>query len=263
MRKQGIATDISDRADYTAERPLPESVQLEREASGPASGKVQANNSSYQPQASTPLSLGKSKTDEVKVQADGLSILFRLLLDGRRTQLASVVVDGPTDIRSGLSIAFGNIVEELRGAAQPGSGSSSEPALIIVGMCFNEEPVVEPCVPQTMLRVGPLYLDLLDRTAMRGGRKIDLRPREFQLLRYMMERRGKVLTRADLLRDVWHCKFFRQTNLVDVHMGRLRRKVDGSNEHPTIRSVYRAGFVIDTPIAGLASEVGPMHHSTR
>jgi DNA-binding response OmpR family regulator len=105
--------------------------------------------------------------------------------------------------------------------------------------------VTEPAVAQTALRVGPLNLDLLDRTAKRGDRRIDLRPREFQLLRYMMERSGKLLTRAELFRDVWHYKFVPQTNLVDVQLGRLRHKVDGPNEPAMIRNVRGAGFVID------------------
>ena len=97
---------------------------------------------------------------------------------------------------------------------------------------------------ETALRVGPLQLDLLDRSAKRGDRKIDLRPREFQLLKYMMQRSGKLLTRATLLQEVWHYRFVPETNLVDVHMGRLRRKVDGANEAPMIRNVRGAGFVL-------------------
>jgi DNA-binding response OmpR family regulator len=144
-----------------------------------------------------------------------------------------------------LSIALGKIVDQLRGSAKRGAGTPSEPALIIVEMGSNGEPVIGPPVAQTVLRVGPLNLNLLDRTAKRGDRQIDLRPREFQLLRYMMERSGKLLTRAELLRNVWHYKLVRQTNLVDVHMGLLRRKVDGPDEPPMIRSVRGAGFVMD------------------
>lgn len=99
-----------------------------------------------------------------------------------------------------------------------------------------------------MLRVGPLELDLLDRTAKRGDRQIDLRPREFQLLKYMMQRNDKMLTREALFREVWHYKFVPETNLVDVYMGRLRRKVNGSNEVPMIRNVRGVGFVLsETP----------------
>jgi DNA-binding winged helix-turn-helix (wHTH) protein len=100
-------------------------------------------------------------------------------------------------------------------------------------------------LPQTMLRVGPLELNLLDRTAKRGERQIDLRPREFRLLRYMMDRSDELLTRARLLQEVWNYKFVPQTNLVDVHMGRLRRKIDGPNEPAMIRSVRGSGFVLN------------------
>ena len=97
---------------------------------------------------------------------------------------------------------------------------------------------------ETVLRVGPLELDLIDRTAKRGDRPIDLRPREFHLLKYMMQRIDQLLTRATLFKDVWHYKFVPETNLVDVHMGRLRRKVDGSNEASMIRNVHGEGFVL-------------------
>ena len=97
---------------------------------------------------------------------------------------------------------------------------------------------------ETVLRVGPLELDLIDRTAKRGDRPIDLRPREFHLLKYMMQRSDQLLTRATLFKDVWHYKFVPETNLVDVHMGRLRRKVDGANEAPMICTVRGAGFVL-------------------
>jgi len=78
----------------------------------------------------------------------------------------------------------------------------------------------------TKLQVGPLELDLIERTVKRGDRVIELLPREFRLLEYMMRRKDQVLTRAMLLEEVWKYKFVPQTNLVDVHMGRLRHKVE-------------------------------------
>jgi DNA-binding response OmpR family regulator len=97
---------------------------------------------------------------------------------------------------------------------------------------------------ETKLWVGSLELDLIERTAKRGDRSIDLRPREFRLLEYMMRREGRVLTREMLLREVWNYKFVPETNLVDVHMGRLRRKIDGPNERPMIRNVRGQGFIL-------------------
>jgi DNA-binding response OmpR family regulator len=99
-------------------------------------------------------------------------------------------------------------------------------------------------VLETKLHVGPLELDLIERTAKRGDRSIELLPREFRLLEYMMRRNGRVLTREMLLREVWKYKFVPKTNLVDVHMGRLRRKIDGPHEPPMILTVHRKGFIL-------------------
>jgi two-component system OmpR family response regulator len=99
----------------------------------------------------------------------------------------------------------------------------------------------------TKLRVGPLTLDLIDRTAARDGRPVELLPREFKLLEYMMRREGQVVTRAMLLEDVWNYRFVPRTNLVDVHMGRLRRKVDAAEEPPMIHSARGAGFLLRAP----------------
>jgi DNA-binding response OmpR family regulator len=122
----------------------------------------------------------------------------------------------------------------------------SKPPLSIVVIISRLDPCVRsPIGPrETVLRVGSLELELIDRTARRGSRLIDLRPREFQLLKYMMQRSDQVLTRADFIKDVWHYKFVPETNVVDVHMGRLRRKVDGSNEVPMIRNIRGEGFLL-------------------
>jgi two-component system OmpR family response regulator len=96
----------------------------------------------------------------------------------------------------------------------------------------------------TVLRVGPLSLDLIDRTARRGDREIELLPREFKLLEYLMRRPDRVVTRDMLLEDVWNYRFLPQTNLVDVHIGKLRRKVDAPGETPLIRGVRGAGFML-------------------
>ena len=74
--------------------------------------------------------------------------------------------------------------------------------------------------------------------------EIDLLPREFRLLEYMMQRSDQLLTRAMLLEEVWNYKFVPATNLVDVHMGRLRHKVDGPDEVPMIHNVRGAGFIL-------------------
>lgn len=95
------------------------------------------------------------------------------------------------------------------------------------------------------LRVGPLKLDLIERRAWRDAREISLLPREFKLLEYMMRRPNQVITRTMLLEDLWKYRFVPQTNLVDVHIGKVRRKVDGPGEVALIRSVPRIGFMLD------------------
>ncbi|GBQ14393.1 response regulator transcription factor [Swaminathania salitolerans] len=96
----------------------------------------------------------------------------------------------------------------------------------------------------TTLRVGPLSMDLIDRTVTRDGREIELLPREFRLLEYLMRRPNQVLTRTMLLEDVWNYRFIPQTNLVDVHIGKLRRKVDATGETPLIQSIRGSGFML-------------------
>jgi DNA-binding response OmpR family regulator len=129
-----------------------------------------------------------------------------------------------------------------------GSSLRRDEPLGIVELGSSGEPLARllAVLNEMVLRVGPLELDLIDRTAKRGDRHIDLRPREFQLLKYMMQRSDKLLTRATLLKEVWHYKFVPETNLVDVQMGLLRRKIDGANEAPMIRNVRGVGFVLDT-----------------
>lgn len=99
----------------------------------------------------------------------------------------------------------------------------------------------------TMLRVGPLEMDLIDRIVRRDGREVELLPREFRLLEYLMRRPNQVLTRTMLLEDVWQYRFIPQTNLVDVHIGKLRRKIDLSHETPLIQSIRGAGFMLRVP----------------
>lgn len=100
---------------------------------------------------------------------------------------------------------------------------------------------------ETVLRVGPLELDLIERKAWRGARELDLLMREFKILEYMMRHEGQVVTRAMLLEAIWKYRFVPSTNLVDVHIGRLRRKLDHDNEPPLISNVRGAGFMLRAP----------------
>jgi two-component system, OmpR family, response regulator len=100
---------------------------------------------------------------------------------------------------------------------------------------------------ETLLRVGPLEVDLIERTVRRGCREIELLPREFRLLVYMVRRQCQLLTRATLFEEVWGYRFVPDSNLVDVHMGRLRRKIDCTGEQPMILSIRGEGFVFHVP----------------
>ena len=97
---------------------------------------------------------------------------------------------------------------------------------------------------ESVLRVGPIVMDLIDRSVSRDGRPIELLPREFRLLEYLLRRPDRLLTRDMLLEDVWRYRFIPQTNLVDVHIGKLRRKVDAPDETPLIHSIRGAGFML-------------------
>jgi len=96
----------------------------------------------------------------------------------------------------------------------------------------------------TLLRVGSLEMDLLARTVRRENRTIDLQPREFRLLEYLMRHSGQVVTRTMLLEGVWDYNFDPQTNVIDVHISRLRSKIDKQFEHPLLHTVRGAGYVL-------------------
>jgi len=189
----------------------------------------------------------RNGTAEFLADIEGLPVLVRLLVQDVPAEVRSDLVTD-ADVHSLLSSTLEKVVERMRGSPRRRDEPSNQPLAIAELIGGGTASARLPAPPaQTVLRVGPLELDLIDRTAKRGDRRIDLRPREFRLLRYMMQRSDRLLTRAALLTDVWHYKFVPETNLVDVHMGRLRRKVDASNEAPMIRNVRGAGFVLGAP----------------
>ncbi len=99
----------------------------------------------------------------------------------------------------------------------------------------------------TVLQTGDLVIDLVDRRVRRRGQVIELLPREFKLLAYLMRRPNQVVTRAMLFEDVWNYSFTPQSNLVDVHVGKLRRKIDIAGEKTMIESVVGSGFLLRAP----------------
>jgi two-component system OmpR family response regulator len=166
---------------------------------------------------------------------DGLTIIEALRQDGLHT---------PVLVLS----ALGAVNDRVRGLRAGGDDYLTKPFATVELVARIEALLRRPADSRdTVLRVGPLELDLIERTIKRGDRTIDLLPREFRLLEYMMRRKDQMLTRAMLLEEVWNYKFIPHTNLVDVHMGRLRRKVDAPNEPPMIHNVRGAGFILRAP----------------
>jgi two-component system, OmpR family, response regulator len=97
----------------------------------------------------------------------------------------------------------------------------------------------------TKLRVGDLEMDLIEKTVYRGDAKVDLLPREFRLLEYFLRHPGRVVTRAMLLQDVWQYHFSLETNVVDVHISNLRKKIDTKGTPSLIVNIRGAGFMLN------------------
>jgi two-component system, OmpR family, response regulator len=166
---------------------------------------------------------------------DGLTIIETL----RQEQVRTPVL---------VLSALGAVDDRVRGLRMGGDDYLTKPFAIVELVARIEALLRRPVeTRETTLRVGPLEIDLIERSARRGERVIELLPREFRLLEYMMQRSDQLLTRAMLLEEVWNYKFVPATNLVDVHMGRLRHKVDGPNDVPMIHNVRGAGFILRAP----------------
>ena len=178
---------------------------------------------------------------------EGLPVLVRVLFqdvpEEMRSQLGT-----DADVHSLLSTTLVKAIERMRGSPLRDDALPMRPLAIVELIPGGVSSARPAASTDAVLRVGPLELNLLDQTVKRADREIDLRPREFRLLKYMMQRSGKVLTRATLFREVWNYKFTPDTNLIDVHMGKLRRKIDATNEPPMIRNVRGVGFVLSAAL---------------
>lgn len=173
--------------------------------------------------------------DRMLPGCDGLSVLQALRAEADRT---------PALILS----ALGDIDERVRGLKAGGDDYLTKPFALAELAARIEALLRRPAdTRETLLRVGSLELDLVARKARRGQRTLDLLPREFKLLEYMMRRAGQTITRAMLFEEVWNYRFIPKSNLVDVHMGRLRHKLDEPGEEPLIRNVRGIGFTLDAP----------------
>jgi two-component system, OmpR family, response regulator len=164
---------------------------------------------------------------------DGLSIIEALRNQQNRT---------PALVLS----ALGGVDDRVRGLRSGGDDYVTKP-FALAELAARVEALLRRPVDnrETVLRVGPLELDLVERRAWRGTRALDLLPREFKLLEYLARREGQIVTRAMLLQDVWNYRFIPQTNLIDVHLGRLRRKIDLPQDPPIIVNVRGVGYTLN------------------
>lgn len=140
--------------------------------------------------------------------------------------------------------ALGEVDERVRGLSAGGDDYLVKP-FAFVELLARLEALMrrqQPAATQTTLRVADLELDLLSRTVKRAGQTLDLQPREFQLLEFLMRHAGHVVTRTMLLEKVWDYHFDPQTNVIDVHISRLRQKIDKSFDRPLLHTIRGAGY---------------------
>ena len=174
--------------------------------------------------------------DRLLPRLDGLEVVQRLRTTGVTT---------PALIIS----ALGEVDDRVRGLRAGGDDYLVKP-FAFAEMLARVDALARrsgTLVKETVLRVADLEMDLLARRAKRGGADLDLLPREFQLLEYFMRNEGRVVSRAMLLANVWDVHFDPMTNIVDVYVGRLRRKVDAAGARSLIHTVRGVGFCLRAP----------------
>jgi two-component system OmpR family response regulator len=174
--------------------------------------------------------------DRMLPEIDGLAILRTIRASGVKTPVL-------------LLTALGGIDDRVEGLEAGGDDYLVKPfalaeLLARVNALARRPPTQEV---RTELSVADLRLDLLKRTVTRGGQRIELQPREFQLLEYLLRHAGRVVTRTMLLESVWDFHFDPKTNIVETHMSRLRGKVDRGHAHELIHTVRGAGYVLREP----------------
>ncbi len=171
--------------------------------------------------------------DRMLPRLDGLSLVKRMREDGNETPVLFLS-------------ALGAVDDRVKGLKAGGDDYLTKP-YAFAELLARVEALVrrrQPAAVQTRLQVGNLELDLLSRTAMRAGQPVDLQPREFLLLEYLMRHAGQVVTRTMLLENVWDYHFDPQTNVIDVHISRLRAKIDKGFDEPLLHTVRGAGYCL-------------------
>jgi two-component system, OmpR family, response regulator len=142
--------------------------------------------------------------------------------------------------------ALGRLDDRVRGLRAGGDDYLPKPFALVELVARMDAVLRRPVeTRETILRFGPVEIDLLARNATRAGRHLELQARELDLLEYFIRRPGRIVTRSMLLQDVWGYRFEPRSNVVDVHMSKLRRKIDGPNEVPLIRNVRGQGYRLD------------------
>ncbi|MGH8207311.1 MAG: winged helix-turn-helix domain-containing protein [Steroidobacteraceae bacterium] len=172
--------------------------------------------------------------DRMLPQLDGVSIVTALRQHGDRT---------PVLVLS----ALGTVADRVDGLRAGGDDYLIKPFAFVellarVEALLRRHAAEEGAVAQ--LRVADLELNVLARRVSRAGREIELTVKEFQLLEFLMRRAGQVVTRTMLLEAIWNLHFDPQTNLIDVHMSRLRAAVDRSFDRALLHTVRGAGYMI-------------------
>jgi len=168
--------------------------------------------------------------DRMLPQIDGLDIVRAMRAEGDRTPIL-------------VLSALDSVDERVRGLRAGGDDYLGKP-FAVEELVARVESLLRRSsnASATSLRVDDLELDLLQRRARRGGRTLDLTAREFRLLEYLARHAGKVVTRTMLLKGVWDIHYDPQTNVVDVHVSRLRQAVDKDFEKPLIHTVRGVGY---------------------
>ncbi len=171
--------------------------------------------------------------DRMLPERDGLSVIQTLRAEGNRT---------PVLILS----ALGEVDDRVKGLKAGGDDYLTKP-FALAELLARIEALGRRASPEgsaTRYTVGDLMLDRLTHKVSRGGETILLQPREFRLLEYLMRNAGQVVTRTMLLENVWDYHFDPQTNVIDVHISRLRAKIDKSFATPLLHTVRGAGYMI-------------------
>jgi two-component system OmpR family response regulator len=174
--------------------------------------------------------------DRMLPDIDGIAVMQQLRNDG---------VAAPVLIIS----ALGEVDDRVRGLRAGGDDYLVKPFSFIELLARVEAlgRRSDTVVKETILRVGDLAIDLVSRRASRGGKDIFLLPKEFQLLEYLVRNEGRIVSRAMLLQHVWDLHFDPSTNIIDVYVGRVRRKVDGQQDYPLIHTLRGVGYCLRAP----------------